>query len=641
MARYGTFLYRRNGRYYARLRVPAALQMVVGKTELRVSLWTADYELARLRVHEAVLSWKRSFSRTGAMNPLQVYAGSPLLQGPGQLTLDSAARECGLTVPEMLQEIRNRRLDVRVAARGWWGCELADHELEFDSDGSFVVNSAEGHAHALVNGELYVRREELDVLSGDTLRACLFFRDKQRTQAVVVPYPGQEVSVQSLLVDKADAEAIRSSLASTIQPFMLKLAARSLPATTARSAAAPSTAAGPSASVPVEPVSRLIADFLADKNPNWSKATSIQMRGMCLVFVELMGDLNNVAVDKAVLHEYREQLMKLPRDLHLMRRRYPGRSLSDIARLAAAEPKMSSRRADQYVAKLGEALAWASRKGRIAANPAAGVLERRRSTKREQDERAPFSDANLQVIFSAEWFKTGRGDRTASGGHWRFQPHRYWLPLLALYTGARLNELAQLYLTDVRTSAAGTWYLDFNLEQRDKLEEPDKRLKTVNSERAVPLHSFVLQRGLIDYVNALRAAGHQRLFPELRFDPVKGYGKQAGQWFNERFLGNQLKIPRDGMQTFHSFRHNFTTALMHLANPAVGEFVVNQLTGHERGDTMSARRYAKDNLPDTLVQHIERLDFRLPPVAEFDIADGLLAVEAALARKAAVRARIP
>jgi hypothetical protein len=55
MARYGSFLYGRSGRYYARLRIPQALQGVFGKTHLRASLFTSDYEQARLRVLETVL----------------------------------------------------------------------------------------------------------------------------------------------------------------------------------------------------------------------------------------------------------------------------------------------------------------------------------------------------------------------------------------------------------------------------------------------------------------------------------------------------------------------------------------------------------------------------------------------------------
>ena len=61
MARYGSFLYRRNGRYYARFRVPLRLQVIFGRSRRRASLHAADFDQARLRVLDTVLGWKRSF----------------------------------------------------------------------------------------------------------------------------------------------------------------------------------------------------------------------------------------------------------------------------------------------------------------------------------------------------------------------------------------------------------------------------------------------------------------------------------------------------------------------------------------------------------------------------------------------------
>jgi len=55
MANYGSFMYGRNGRFYARLRVPKQFQAAYAKTHLWVSLDTSDIAMARLRVHEVVL----------------------------------------------------------------------------------------------------------------------------------------------------------------------------------------------------------------------------------------------------------------------------------------------------------------------------------------------------------------------------------------------------------------------------------------------------------------------------------------------------------------------------------------------------------------------------------------------------------
>jgi integrase len=301
-------------------------------------------------------------------------------------------------------------------------------------------------------------------------------------------------------------------------------------------------------------------------------------------------------VDGAMMLRYRERLRTLPIDVYQTRRRYGARSLADLVGLVKVHslPTMSAARASAYIAKIGEAFAWGVRRGFMTANPTAGMQQRKKRLAREQDERDIFTEADLQAIFSAPWFRAGTGEKTASGDYRQFQPHYYWLPLLGLYTGGRLNELCQLHLKDIQCTTSGLWFLDFNLIGSGTIDEPDKRLKTVNAEQVVPVHPELIRLGFTHYVDALKGAGYDRLFPELRFDEVKGYGKQAGQWFNERFLGVKLGIPRDGRRTYHSFRHMTITWLYNAETP---ETVVSQLSGHERGKTLSAQRYKKTPRP--------------------------------------------
>jgi integrase len=324
-------------------------------------------------------------------------------------------------------------------------------------------------------------------------------------------------------------------------------------------------------------------------------------------------------------------LLTLPNNLYQTRRRLKTDTLAALVVAATGLPRMLEARADAYLAKAGEMLAWAARKGFLPHNPAAGAVERKKKTVREQDARHEFSRENLHLIFSAPWFATGKGERSAAGKFRRFQPYHFWLPLLGLFTGGRLNELAQLHLADIQQTPAGVWFLNFSTSS-ENANEPAKRLKTVNSIRQVPLHPELVRLGLPEYVQALADAGYDRLFPELRFDSVKGYGKAAGQWFDEKFLGNCLDIPRDGMQTFHSFRHNFISALTRL-DPPLNEFVMNQLSGHERGETMSRNRYTKDQGPDALNAQVSKLNFSIPTIDRFDVAEGLQAVLDALGRR--------
>ena len=127
MARYGNYLYQRNGHFCDRLRVPQPLEGVFGKSHLRESLDTADYGEARLRVLEKILALKRNFLRHRTMLDIrQIVAGSALILGDGLLTIDSAARECGLHIEEMLREVINRAVALRIEAAG---CRVATYLL--------------------------------------------------------------------------------------------------------------------------------------------------------------------------------------------------------------------------------------------------------------------------------------------------------------------------------------------------------------------------------------------------------------------------------------------------------------------------------------------------------------------------------
>ncbi|MNM39962.1 Tyrosine recombinase XerD [compost metagenome] len=354
----------------------------------------------------------------------------------------------------------------------------------------------------------------------------------------------------------------------------------------------------------------------------------------CSTFVELMNDPPLGALNRQMIWNYEAKLRQMPADRYKAARRHGTNDAHRLLALAEehGEDRLSSTSVERYIANLSSMFAWAKYNQILTGNPAERAIEKPRKTTRDQDDRSKFEKAELDKIFTASWFMTGTGERNKHGRFHRFRPHFYWLPLLGLYTGGRINELSQLYVNDIKTTESGVLYLDFNLDGADKVDADgsDKSFKTGNAHRIVSVHPHLVELGLHDYSKALRAAGHQRLFPELKYDSVKGYGKPAGSWFNGRFLGIQLGILRDGTRTFHSFRHTFITALSELEVPAD---VISQMAGHSRGKTETLSRYRKDSEAERLLTYVKRLDFKLPAIAPFSVTDGLDAVEDAMRRK--------
>jgi integrase len=176
---------------------------------------------------------------------------------------------------------------------------------------------------------------------------------------------------------------------------------------------------------------------------------------------------------------------------------------------------------------------------------------------RKRDKRRPFSTDQLQRIFSAPIFTGCEDDEQgyARPGPNRPRRARFWIPLIALTSGMRLNEICQLDTSDVRT-------LDdvpcLHVREGVGAEEDQKRVKTAASERLVPVHKLLRAAGFLIYVEDRRVAGDSKLFPELRVGSTGYRSKIFSQWFARFLAGRGASAP---LTCFHSYRHNFRDAL--------------------------------------------------------------------------------
>jgi|GEM_PF-2792136 len=160
--------------------------------------------------------------------------------------------------------------------------------------------------------------------------------------------------------------------------------------------------------------------------------------------------------------------------------------------------------------------------------------------------REPFSEQDLHSIFTSPLF---HGGKVSVGGK---GVASYWLPVIALFTGAREEEIGQLNTHDFKFEHG------FNFISINDLGE-NQSIKTMNARRMIPVHHKLVEAGLIDYVNDLRANNHKRLFPQLLSDSNGKLTANWSKWWG-RYLRTVIGI-EEKTKVFHSFRHNFKDAL--------------------------------------------------------------------------------
>ena len=141
-------------------------------------------------------------------------------------------------------------------------------------------------------------------------------------------------------------------------------------------------------------------------------------------------------------------------------------------------------------------------------NPAYG-FEFPGTKARANEGRDHWQGAELTRLFSSPvWTGCLSGARRSRPGSLIVKDEKYWLPILGLYHGNRLEECAQLQREDVREGDS-VWYFDIN-------DEDEKQVKNAQSKRRVPIHPKVKTLGFLEHVASVAPNVGDRIFPNLR-----------------------------------------------------------------------------------------------------------------------------
>jgi hypothetical protein len=157
---------------------------------------------------------------------------------------------------------------------------------------------------------------------------------------------------------------------------------------------------------------------------------------------------------------------------------------------------------------MGAVFSCAVSNRKAPSNPVKGITVAQEA--RAGKARIPLAVPDLQAVFSTPVYS--RGARPVAGcGNAAF-----WLPLMALFTGARMEELAQLHTSDVGAEGTVSFLLITDVPDSDEAAGRAKRLKNAASRRRIPIHAELIRIGFLEFVDAAREAKSVRLFVQAR-----------------------------------------------------------------------------------------------------------------------------
>lgn len=548
-----TYLAQRKGsaNWYFKAKVPRDLIAAWGKEQVWKTLRTADLAEAKRRVRDEADAFDkqcRALRDRVATDGLEIIGSVALTS----LT-EAAVREMVLTWFETMDAERERRHEVAVPQdRSEALITLAQDENDLTDPDDLGLDAAYQIAVRLLQAyDVRLVRRPLDPIRSS----------QSRMPFVVAREDAASAQFRQLLalLRRGQLEDLRRSRARLSDDFR-------------------EMAFDPTFAQRAMPKARTLAQVIAAFRAEPHRATLISKSQQTYDVVfrlasELFGAERSIRdISRDDCKSFRSTVQALPPNAS---KRFPGKTLVEVAKqeLPAAD-RLRATTVNHYLTSLATLFNFVEKEGWISQNPAKGLALKGVKKRHRRD---PFTAAELTAMFQAPLYTGCQDDENgyAKPGPNKPRRGRFWIPLLGLYTGMRQGEIAQLQTSDVRLFQ-GVLCIFITADGDDVDEADRKRVKTEAGERYVPVHPMLEQVGFVEYVERMRKAKRERLFPDI-VRGADGYFSPFSKWFSRFLDAEQVKRDRNA---FHSFRHTFRDAMREASVPPD---VVTALGGWVRG----------------------------------------------------------
>ena len=348
--------------------------------------------------------------------------------------------------------------------------------------------------------------------------------------------------------------------------------------------------------------------YVKAKMLTWSAASAKDIPPQVRQFVEIVRELEHgrdIRVDELSrehIRSYFDTLKHLPCRL-CGQRQFAGKGwlqLADMGRSGQIERLLSVKTMEVRQTNVRSFVNWCELEYRGAVqakyvNSGFPKVLSDKDIRRKGVKREAFTQDELKALFG----DMGKYVQATEG-----VPSRFWVPLIALYSGMRLEEICQLHLSDI-VKVDGV--LCFSINEESGGSGYVKHVKSSAGIRKVPVHPHLWDElGLKKFVASRWTKTPEEnytstlLFPDLqeRVNAVNHatvkLGSALTHWFTRyrRSVGVGGQHGEPSTKAFHSFRH---TVIEYLHKEArVDLSMLQAVVGHEMVDMGVTENYAGD-----------------------------------------------
>lgn len=565
----------KSGVYYFRMAVPKDLVPIIGKTAFKTSLKTKSLTEAK-RIFPSYLE--------EAHREIEL-AKLKLSDEP---SVNLTVRDCVILAERWYMRVRDRMeasgdfTEILVRDAQWCGGEYQFHEFGLSDtlpiSGSEIVRATESQLRELAEDLRKHIESQLDIEG-----IAVPFSSANFIQLGRAFYP-YVIRLESLCRARYKDDW-------TYQPLNCELADKELSVRSEVKAAPLMSNTQSIISVKTQAISAVLEDFIvvekAKVNAKSARSKTLdETKSRISKLITFLGDHDVTKFKRSDIVQLRDILCLIPKtsDKSLL-----AKPVAEQIRIC--EEKKMKRYAANTVIKdlklLSRVFSHAIDRGFIETNPVNGVTIKSSGDKSQVKAAKGYTESDIQLIFKDEVFHVEDAPKI-------YGMACYWIPLICRYTGARINEIAQLRKVDVCKSESGIDYLYIR-------QGEEQNIKTVSSVREIPIPEHIKELGFLDYV----ASTTEWLFPKLPTNMYGDKGLKIGQWWGKRVRSKNIVIA----QPSHAFRHTFKTQMRSLF---IEDSVSDAITGHaattEGGRygtvALEVKKVAIDKLPRLDLQRI-------------------------------------